>query len=345
MVTFIVKKAKVSIRYNCMTIYSLIHFKQLITDISNDYNKKLKLKNKIISLCLFSIIITSSTLVFGQPEENSTELFNEGMKMEQANNFPQALSYFDKILENDPNNVKALIEKGYVLNSLGNETGALDNFNKALQIDPNNTKALVNKGIILTSLGNGSAALEYINKTLEIDPNNVRALTDSSIILAQQHKYSDALKTINKALSIDPTNVDAIHDRISIYNSIGYIYITAQSNFTLFLQAEIQNSDGQMVAYIESPQSLLQVLNDTTIVNHILDSQNATRTIIKDGKKYDVIQLRQFVGFNNTGFNGVARLVLNDTTPVQVFLGQLHGYTFEPGDVLTQLWTITRLHH
>ena len=84
----------------------------------------MKSGREILRLCLFFIIITSSTLVFGQPEENSTELFNEGMKMEQANNFPQALSYFDKILETDPNNVKALIEKGYVLNNLGNNTGA-----------------------------------------------------------------------------------------------------------------------------------------------------------------------------------------------------------------------------
>ena len=223
-------------------------------------------------------------------------------------------------------------------------TQELDNFNKVLQVEPNNTKALVNKGIILTALGNYTEASKYINKTLEIDPNNVGALTDKTIILAKQHKYSDALKTINKALSIDPTNLNALHDRISVYNSIGFIYITSQSNFTAFLQVEIQNSDGQMIAYIESPQSLLQVLNDTTIVNHVLDSQNVTRTIMKDGKKYDVIQLRQFASFNSTGFTGVARLVLNDTTPVQIFLGQLHGYTFEPGDVLTGLWTITRSH-
>ena len=305
----------------------------------------MKPSREIVVLCLFSMIAISTTLVFAQPAENATELFNKGMEMERANNLPQALTYFDKILETDPNNVKALIEKSNTLYGLRKVEEALEVLNKTLEVYPNNVNALVNKGIILTMISRDDEALKYINKALEIDPNNVKALTDKGIIFGKQRKFHDALDIINKALSIDPTNIDAIHNRLSVYNTIGRSYITPKSNFTLFLQMEIQNSAGHMVAYIESPQPLLQYLNDTTIVNRVLDAQNVTRTIIKDGKKYDVIQLILFHSTNSTGFNGVERLVLNDASvPTEIFLGQVHGYTFEAGDIITVSWTVTRPH-
>lgn len=265
--------------------------------------------------------------------------------MERSGNLTGALDIFDKILENDPNNTKALIEKSVIYESKGNVTAALENLNKTLEIDPNNINALVDKGIILSGMNKMTEASVYINKTLQLDPKNVKALTDQAIIFSFEHKYHDALNVINKALSIDPSNIDAINDKQSIYSSIGMVNITPKSNFTLYLQLEIQNAGGQMVAYIESPQSLIQYLNDTTILNHVLDSLNVTKTIVKDGKKYDVIKIKQFFAPNGTGFNGVERLVVNDTSPIQIFEAQLHGYTFEPGDVITEVWTLTRPHH
>lgn len=266
--------------------------------------------NKIIVLILCSIIITPPTLILAQSEQNSTELFDKGIDMEKTGNLTEAIKIFDKILENDPNNVKALIEKSVIFDSNGNVT----------------------------------AALGILNKTLEIDPNNVKALTDQAIIFSAQHKYHDALNVINKALSIDPSNTDAIYDKQSIYGSIGMVNITPKSGFNLYFQLEIQNSAGQMVAYIESPQSLIQYLNDTSIIDHVLNSLNATKTIFKDGKEYDVIQIKRFITPNSTGFNGVEELVLNDTSPIEIFEAQLHGYTFESGDVITEVWTLTRPH-
>lgn len=300
--------------------------------------------NKIIALFLFFIIIVPSTLVLAQPEENSTELFKKGMEAEKGGNLLEALKIFDKILENDPKDVRALIEKSLILHAKGNVTAALGILNKTLEIDPNNVNATLDKGIVLTGLGRWDEASKYINKTLAMDPNNVKALTDQAIILSFHHKNHEALNSINKALSIDPSNVDAINDKLAIYNAIGMVPITSKSNFTLYFQLEIQNSAGQMVAYVESPQSLLQYLNDTTILNHILDSANVTETVVKDGKKYDIIKMRNFVAPNGTGFNGVDRFVINDTSPIVTFMGQLHGYTFEQGDTITELWTVTRLH-
>ncbi len=300
--------------------------------------------NKIIVLILCSVIITPPTLILAQSEQNSTELFDKGIDMEKTGNLTEAIKIFDKILENDPNNVKALIEKSVIFDSNGNVTAALGILNKTLEIDPNNVNALLDKGIILSGLDEFKEASLYINKTLEIDPNNVKALTDQAIIFSAQHKYHDALNVINKALSIDPSNTDAIYDKQSIYGSIGMVNITPKSGFNLYFQLEIQNSAGQMVAYIESPQSLIQYLNDTSIIDHVLNSLNATKTIFKDGKEYDVIQIKRFITPNSTGFNGVEELVLNDTSPIEIFEAQLHGYTFESGDVITEVWTLTRPH-
>lgn len=59
--------------------------------------------------------------------------------------FNDALSYLDKALSIDPNNMLALINKGISLDGVGRFDEEMTYYDKALSIDPNNKNALINK--------------------------------------------------------------------------------------------------------------------------------------------------------------------------------------------------------
>jgi Flp pilus assembly protein TadD len=76
----------------------------------------------------------------------------------------------------DSGNSSLLVKEGFALSNFGNHAGAIEYFDKALDIDPHNVKALNNKGFAVIKLGNYTGAMQYIDKALAIDPHNVRAL-------------------------------------------------------------------------------------------------------------------------------------------------------------------------
>ena len=60
--------------------------------------------------------------------------------------YDEAIQYYDKALQVDPNYTDALNNKGDALYDLDKYDEAIQIFDKALQIDPNDTDALNSKG-------------------------------------------------------------------------------------------------------------------------------------------------------------------------------------------------------
>ena len=89
----------------------------------------------------------------------------------QENGYPEeALSCYDSLLKQMPDNTDFIYNKGYVyLVYLGDNEKALDCFDKVLEIDPTSVNALFNKGRTFEQMG------DYINAKsiyLQILKNN-----------------------------------------------------------------------------------------------------------------------------------------------------------------------------
>lgn len=81
-------------------------------------------------------------------------LSKKGVESYENGNYTEAITYFDKILKIDPNNVAALNNKGNAIVKQGNSYAAISYFNKALKIDPNNP-------LVRDSLLNAQVTLPY----------------------------------------------------------------------------------------------------------------------------------------------------------------------------------------
>jgi len=80
-------------------------------------------------------------------------LFSKAYNLYNKGEYEEAIEYFDKMLQLDPNNVYTLIGKGNSFIYLGKYVEALVYYDKVLAIDPDNIRALNGKGSALDDLG------------------------------------------------------------------------------------------------------------------------------------------------------------------------------------------------
>jgi tetratricopeptide (TPR) repeat protein len=120
------------------------------------YEFKSVLLTAFIFLFVFSLMSGFKSQFLSTLAEKSSDnvsaLINKGLALAHLGNYIQAIQYYDKALDIDPNNVDALYNKGNALDNLGNHTQAISYYNKVLDINPNDSDALNNKGDALAHL-------------------------------------------------------------------------------------------------------------------------------------------------------------------------------------------------
>jgi len=118
----------------------------------------------------------------------------------------KGITWYDKALSINQNNVPALVEKGTDLVNEGKGQQAIIWLDKALKIDPSNIMALVSMGAALRNVGQYQEAIVMYDRVLAIDPNDVYALGGKADSLYGSGQLQQAVAWINKALEIDPNN-------------------------------------------------------------------------------------------------------------------------------------------
>lgn len=104
---------------------------------------------------------------------SSEELLEKGIEFQQAGEFRNAKSYFDraiiKNLDSDISSAESLILKGDALNGLGQYEEALIFFDNALEVEPKNSVALKKKAFTLAQLGEIEKAKYYFEISQQIE--------------------------------------------------------------------------------------------------------------------------------------------------------------------------------
>jgi tetratricopeptide (TPR) repeat protein len=131
---------------------------------------------------------TSKHVVLGaEPRGDAIAKYTEafyyqGNELYKLGACEEAISYFDKVLEIDPNNVAAWNSKGLALSSLEMYDEAIRCFDKSLSIYPS-ANTWYTEGLALNKLGRYYEAIRCFDKALEIDPYNDGAWNSKGITL------------------------------------------------------------------------------------------------------------------------------------------------------------------
>jgi len=91
------------------------------------------------------------------PKTNS--ILDEGNRLFLKGKLKEAIFYYDKILNENPENISSLNNKGYALSKLKDYENAMKCYDAALQISPDDLSVQINKISSLRKQGNFTKAL------------------------------------------------------------------------------------------------------------------------------------------------------------------------------------------
>ena len=142
---------------------------------------------------------------FSSDEEdvNLEYLYNIGLSHAKRGNPRDAIFYFDKVLEVEPNHVNALANKGNALGKLGKYDQAIVCYDVILKDKPEHLTSLLNKGLALHYLGRYSQAIICYDKILEQTPDNARTLYHKACTKSLQKDTDQSLELLEKAILLD----------------------------------------------------------------------------------------------------------------------------------------------
>jgi len=151
--------------------------------------------------------------------------FEQGLALFNAGKYEQAIPYFSKAAESDPNYVQAYIYLGRSYISLGRWSEALGPLKTAYRISPKETRkeatsflsdALVGAGIQSFRNGDYKTAVEHLKEGLTLDPGSakvkdelVKAWTAYGGKLFTQGNFGEAISAFEQALQLSPGYLDA----------------------------------------------------------------------------------------------------------------------------------------
>jgi tetratricopeptide (TPR) repeat protein len=140
-------------------------------------------------------------------------ILDEANRLFLQGKLQEAISYYDKILEENPNHLGCLNNKGYALSKLKDFDSALQCYNSALKMDPEDIPVQVNKVSSLRKKGELTEALFLCDKILENNPNYNIALYHKERILLSMKKFHDSILYCDKILEDYPNNGDVLFDK------------------------------------------------------------------------------------------------------------------------------------
>ena len=137
------------------------------------------------------------------------ETFDLAVQKHQNNNLRDAQSYYQKVLELDPNYANAHNNLGVIFQGLGENQKAKDYFEKAIEINPDYVDAYNNLGAIFGNLGENQKVKDCFEKVIKIDPNYTSAHFNLGVMFKQLGENQKAINCYEKAIEIDPNYADA----------------------------------------------------------------------------------------------------------------------------------------
>jgi len=137
---------------------------------------------------------------------NPRARLNYGLALDLDGRLSDALKSYQAALEIDPDYEQAsevYLNIGVIHQQLQDFPAAAENYQKALDHDPSNAKALTNYGIILIMSGKAEQALPYFEKAVELMPDSAEFQTNLGQAYKTLGQRQKAISHFRRALRLD----------------------------------------------------------------------------------------------------------------------------------------------
>uniref|UniRef100_A0A7V5XHN1 Tetratricopeptide repeat protein n=1 Tax=Thermodesulfobacterium geofontis TaxID=1295609 RepID=A0A7V5XHN1_9BACT len=130
------------------------------------------------------------------------ELFLEGARILTLKQFDSALEIFNKVLEIDPNHIKALEARAVIYVQKNELELAQNDLEKAISIEPENARLYFRLGQIYYRKKDLDKALELFTKAIDLEPTYPAAYMARSQVLREKGLEEAADLELDKAVAV-----------------------------------------------------------------------------------------------------------------------------------------------
>ena len=163
-------------------------------------------------LCLVYLISASLLFLFA--------ILITGCTKKQENNIKSRIEHIDHILNNNPDDVKALTDLGNLYYDMRQYSKAILYYSRILVLTPENVNVRTDMGTCYKILGYlKKAEKEYI-KSLQIDPNHLKTNFNLGIILYKMNRKKEAVIQWKKVVVLSPGSPPAKRAEALIHKTL-----------------------------------------------------------------------------------------------------------------------------
>ena len=141
----------------------------------------------------------------------------EGLKALQSGELETARARFKKVLENDPNNMVALMNLGTMEYRAKNFTEAEKLLRQATRVDPELAAAWLTLGVATCEGGRLEAAFAALAQAVLLEPANAKAHSYLGVTLGRKGWLDGAEAELQRAIELDGNYADAHFNLAVIY--------------------------------------------------------------------------------------------------------------------------------
>jgi tetratricopeptide (TPR) repeat protein len=153
-------------------------------------------------------IVAGLTIIINQfiNTKNAINLSKNANTLYQLKSYQEAINYYNKSLEINPEYQEAWRGKGDALKALKQYNQALKVYEKAIQLAPNDWQCWLGRAQVLEDMGKSQEALDSFNRTISINPNAWEAWQGKSQIQMKLSQYAESLESLDKLLRLKSDN-------------------------------------------------------------------------------------------------------------------------------------------
>lgn len=140
----------------------------------------------------------------------------QGVAAQYREDFPVAISHYNKAIELYPQFTHAYVERGDSYIEVGQLSDAIRDYDRALEIDPKLTDTYLNRGITHCKNGDFDLGISDFDSALDIDPGTIEAHLNKGVAFGDKGDYALAIQNLQVALKLDP--------RPEIHRALGNAY-------------------------------------------------------------------------------------------------------------------------
>jgi tetratricopeptide (TPR) repeat protein len=134
------------------------------------------------------------------------ELFDEGIKMMETEQYDKAIEFFDRTIEKNPSNTAAQNAKGVALFEQRKYDEAITSFSASIAVDSTSYKPFFNRGNAHLEKKLYKEALLDYNTANGLDPKQNDIYYNRGLSLLALEQYEDAIFDFDVALQAEPNN-------------------------------------------------------------------------------------------------------------------------------------------